>query len=85
MAKIVSLGERSQRLVISIKPKILEQLDDNVCKLRNFLMTEYNLSDVQLKGISRSALVREMVELLGTEEGFNLLTASIKLNLSVGK
>ena len=74
------------RIQISVEPYQIQGFENTIQKLKD-LLKEYGASDDDLKELNRSSLVREMIDVAGTEAGFNLLKGVIQASLlqRVGK
>lgn len=74
------------RIQISVEPYQIQGFENTIQKLKDFLK-EYGASENDLKELNRSSLVREMIDVVGTEAGFNLLKGVIQASMlqRVGK
>lgn len=74
------------RIQISLEPYQIQGVENTIQKLKEFLK-EYGANDDNLKELNRSWLIREMIDVIGSEAGFNVLKGYIQLALmqKVGK
>lgn len=67
------------RIQISLEPENIQGVENTLQRLRESLKKDFSLSDDDLKEMNRSWLIRELLGVLGSEEGFQLLYNGIKL------
>lgn len=74
------------RIQISLEPYQIQGVENTIQKLKDFLK-EYGANEGDLKDLNRSWLIREMIDVIGSEAGFNVLKGYIQLALmqKVGK
>ena len=74
------------RIQISVEPYQIQGFENTIQKLKDFLK-EYGATEDDLKELNRSSLIREMIDIVGNEAGFNLLKGAIQASLMqrVGK
>lgn len=78
-----ALNERAVRVNVSLAPETLERIDKNVERIARWLLRKgADEKDVR-KSVNRSALIKEMVESLGTEAGYNSMLLGFSMALGV--
>lgn len=83
MPKIITdEAERSVRVNVCVKNKILQKLDQNVIRFQSYLMS-HGISPEDAKKVTRSALIGEMVESLATEAGLLMLQSGVALKFGL--
>jgi hypothetical protein len=78
-----ALNERAVRVNVSLAPETLERIDKNVERIASWLLRKgADEKDVR-KSVNRSALIKEMVESLGTEAGYHSMLMGFSMALGV--
>lgn len=78
-----ALNERAVRVNVSLAPETLERIDKNVERIARWMLRKgADEKDVR-KSVNRSALIKEMVESLGTEAGYNSMLLGFSMALGV--
>lgn len=75
--------ERYLRINVSLAPKTLERIDENVERIAAWLLQKGADEKEVRKYVTRSALIKEMVESLGTEAGIHTILAGFSLALGI--
>lgn len=68
------------RIQISVEPYQIQAFENTIQNLKD-LLKEYGANENDLKELNRSSLVREMIDVAGTEAGFNILKGVIQTSL----
>lgn len=77
------IQERAVRVNVSLSPETLVRIDKNVERVGRWLIQKgASESDVR-KVVNRSALIKEMVETLGTEQGYHSILTGFSAALGV--
>jgi len=83
MAVRKNAEERAVRVNVSLQPETLKRIDANVDRIARWLINKgADVRDVQ-KSVNRSALIKEMVESLGTETGYHSMLMGFSMALGV--
>jgi hypothetical protein len=78
-----ALNERAVRVNVSLTPETLERIDKNVERIARWMLRKgADEKDVR-KSVNRSALIKEMVESLGTEAGYHSMLMGFSMALGV--
>lgn len=84
MPRLLKEGqERKVSLSVAIEPKVLEGVDNNIKKLHEWLKSKYNVTDKDLREISRSYFIRECLSLFSMPECVELIKNAAALYLGV--
>ena len=78
-----TLEERAVRVNVSLAPKTLECIDANVERIARWLLRKGADEKQVRKTVTRSALIKEMVESLGTETGYHSMLMGFSMALGV--
>ena len=78
-----TLEERAVRVNVSLAPKTLECIDANVERIARWLLRRGADEKEVRKIVTRSALIKEMVESLGTEAGYHSMLSGFSTALGV--
>ena len=78
-----ALNERAVRVNVSLTPETLERIDNNVERIARWMLRKgVDEKDVR-KSVTRSALIKEMVESLGTDAGYHSMLMGFSMALGV--
>lgn len=78
-----ALNERAVRVNVSLTPETLERIDKNVERIARWMLRKGGDEKEVRKVVNRSALIKEMVESLGTEAGYNSMLLGFSMALGV--
>lgn len=78
-----ALDERAVRVNVSLAPKTLERIDKNVERIAQWMLRKGADEKQVRKTVTRSALIKEMVESLGTEAGYHSMLTGFSIALGV--
>ena len=78
-----ALNERAVRVNVSLTPETLERIDENVERIARWMLRKgADEKDVR-KSVTRSSLIKEMVESLGTDAGYHSMLTGFSIALGV--
>lgn len=76
-------SEMAVRVGITLPPSTLERIDKNVERVQQWLIRHgVDQKDIN-KFVSRSSIIKEMAETLGTEVGYESVLMGFKMRFSV--
>lgn len=77
------MNERAVRVNVSLAPETLEHIDQNVERIARWMLRKGADEKEVRKSVNRSALIKEMVESLGTETGYHSMLMGFSIALGV--
>lgn len=78
-----AFNERAVRVNVSLTPEALESIDKNVERIARWLVKKGADEKEVRKSVTRSSLIKEMVESLGTDTGYHSMLMGFSTALGV--